>query len=82
MYTLAELFDDLVLFSAILGMACIVQTAENKSITKTACVCLVIGPLANIFLHQWMWQNNCNLVHANYDFMDKPVVCSNHNKLS
>ena len=54
MQTHAEIFVDLVYFSAIFAMACIAKMAENqtKSMKMSACVCMVIGPLANFFLYQ------------------------------
>ena len=53
MQTHAEIFIDLVYFSAIFAMACIAKMAENqtKSTKISACVCMFRGSLSKLFLY-------------------------------
>ena len=53
--TYADIFVNLVLYLAIFAMTCTAKIFENKTIgrqTFSACVGIVIGPLANFFLYQ------------------------------
>ena len=53
-------------------MAAVAKMAENqtKSMKISACVYIVVGPLANFFLYHYMWQKICKQDHIISMFMN------------
>ena len=65
-------------------MATIVKMAEKqtKSTKISACVYIVVGPLANFFLYHYLWQKIRQQVYIISMFMNVGIVYSEQNRLS